>query len=312
VQPSPHDRITAIASKQWLLFLAAQARQAGLTKSALKWESRPGGPYERIQKGIYRLRDHPGPPFQLLGAALLAAGEGAVACRRSAGWVLGLDGVKEGIVEIAVAASRSHERTGIRRLVINPGHVVPLGPFRMTDPLTTLLDLADELDDITWEWSLESALRKELVTIDAINREIAQRSLMRCSGVARARRVLALRPAKARPTGSRLETEFIQLIRPVRQIPEPERQYPVIRHNRLVAKLDVAYPEVWGYTEVHGRQHRESLQHDTTRETTVASTLGWLASEVTSKDVRFLPRPTIRRLIEFIARAANRPPIVGT
>jgi hypothetical protein len=38
----------------------------------------------------------------------------------------------------------------------------------------------------------------------------------------------------------------------------------------------------------------------------VASTLGWLASEVTWEDVRKTPRPTINRMIDFIATAARR------
>ena len=118
----------------------------------------------------------------------------------------------------------------------------------------------------------------------------------------------ARRPLNARPTGSQLETEFLQLIRPVGAIPEPERQHPVARHGRIVARLDFAFPEVWAYTEVHGGQHRESLRYDTHRETTVALTLGWLEAEVTAGDVRNTPRPTVARMIEFIATAASRLP----
>jgi len=120
--------------------------------------------------------------------------------------------------------------------------------------------------------------------------------------------VLSLRTANARPTGSQLETEFLQLIRPVAAIPEPERQRPVVRHGEIVARLDFAFPDVWAYTEVHGAQHRESLRYDAYRETTVAATLGWLESEVTAGDVRNTPRPTVARMIEFLATAARRLP----
>jgi very-short-patch-repair endonuclease len=176
----------------------------------------------------------------------------------------------------------------------------------MTDALTTLLDLADELDDITWEWALESALRRGLVSVEEVIGETARRSRLHRAGAIRARRVLARRPRQGRPTGSQLETEFIQLIRPIPEIPEEERQRPVFRFGRLVARLDVAFPAVKAYTEVHGPQHRESLQYDTTRETTIAATLGWLASEVTARDIRSNPRPTINRMVEFIATAAAR------
>jgi very-short-patch-repair endonuclease len=176
----------------------------------------------------------------------------------------------------------------------------------MTDALTTLLDLAATLDDIRWEWALEYGLRHELFTVVAVELGVARRSQQRRPGVARARRVLALRPPKTRPTGSQLETEFLQLIRPVREIPEPERQYPVFRFQKVAARLDFAYVAVQAYTEVHGGQHRESLRYDANRETMVAATLGWLESEVTAGDIRDTPRPTISRMIEFIATASRR------
>jgi very-short-patch-repair endonuclease len=60
------------------------------------------------------------------------------------------------------------------------------------------------------------------------------------------------------------------------------------------------------YTEVHGGQHRQSLPYDANRETIIAGTLGWLASEVTSIDIRRTPKATIARMVEFIATATRR------
>jgi hypothetical protein len=96
----------------------------------------------------------------------------------------------------------------------------------MTAPVITVLDIAADLDDITWEWSVECAIRKDLVTMSAMTAEIDHRATLHRPGVGRARRVLALRPPNARATGSQLETEFIQLIRPVEEIPEEERHFP--------------------------------------------------------------------------------------
>jgi hypothetical protein len=146
----------------------------------------------------------------------------------------------------------------------------------------------------------------DLFTIPRLMTEVERRSHLHWTGIGRAQRVLALRPPGARPTGSQLETEFIQLIRPVEEIPEGERQVPIYRTGRIVARLDVAFPPVKAYTEVHGAQHRESLQYDTYRETTIAAAIGWLASEVTCRDIRNTPRATIGRIIEFIATASQR------
>jgi len=38
----------------------------------------------------------------------------------------------------------------------------------------------------------------------------------------------------------------------------------------------------------------------------VAATMGWLESEVTAGDIRVTTRPTISRMIEFIATASRR------
>jgi hypothetical protein len=306
VELSAHQLLTGVAASQWGLFTTKQALEAGLSRSTLQWESRPSGRFEQLLRGVYRLRDYPAPALQPLGAALLASGPGAVACGRSAAWALGLDGVEPGCLEVAVLPSRSHVRSHARRRLLVPSEIIPLGPFWMTDPITTLLDLAIELDDIKWEWSLESAARKGLVTIPALTASIDRRAQLHWMGVARARHVLVLRGVNARPTDSQLETEFIQLIRPVPEIPEGERQLPVYRHDRLVARLDVAFPPRMAYTEVHGSQHRESLPYDANRETIIAGTLGWLASEVTSLDIRRTPKATIGRMVEFIATATRR------
>jgi hypothetical protein len=306
VELAAHEVLTVVAVTQWGLFTTKQAFEAGLTRSTLQWESGPNGRFERLLRGVYRLRDYPAPPLQLLGAALLAHGPGAVACGKSAGWALGLDGIEPGCIDVAVLPSRSHVRPHTSRRILSPTEIVPLGPFFMTDPVTTLLDLATDLDDIKWEWSLESAARKDLVTISALMASVDRRAQLHWTGVTRARRVLALRPVDARPTDSQLETEFIQLIRPVPEIPEGERQLPVYRHDRIVARLDVAFPSRMAYTEVHGAQHRESLRYDASRETLVAGTLGWLESEVTAEDIRITRRATIARMVEFIATATQR------
>jgi very-short-patch-repair endonuclease len=300
------DALAAIATDQWGMFTTRQAKTAGFTTAQLRWYSRPEGPFEQMLRSVYRLRNYAAPALQVLGAALLARGPDAVACGNSAGWAHGFDGVKPGRIEMIIPARTSAVRDGIHRRVLDPSQIAALGPFRMTDALTTLLDLAATLDDVHWEWALEFGFRRKLFTPQEVDSGIARRSRQRRPGAVRARRVLSRRPANARPTGSQLETEFLQLIRPVREIPEPERQYPVVRLEQVVARLDFAFPTVQAYTEVHGGQHRESLRYDATRETMVAATLGWLESEVTAGDIRKTPRHTVSRMIEFIAMASRR------
>src|SRR5688572_12595541 len=51
-----------------------------------------------------------------------------------------------------------------RRDRLPDGWVVELGGVRCANGLTTMIDLARTLDDLTWEQALESALRKGLTT----------------------------------------------------------------------------------------------------------------------------------------------------
>ena len=82
----------------------------------------------------------------------------------------------------------------VRRLATDT--VVIAGGVPCVDPLTAPLDLAADVDDLVWEQALESALRRKLATIKAI--EEALPAMSRIPGVARIRRVLALRP-RGRP-----------------------------------------------------------------------------------------------------------------
>jgi hypothetical protein len=90
--------------------------------------------------------------------------------------------------------------------------------------ISALVDLAAELDDLSWEQALESALRAKLATITELEQILPELGRARTSGTARIRRVLALRPHRAPPTESLLETLAVQLIRTVPRLPTPTRQ----------------------------------------------------------------------------------------
>lgn len=175
-----------------------------------------------------------------------------------------------------------------------------------TDGLQTLLDLAADLNDLEWEQALESGLRKGLTTIDALECGRRELSASRTPGAARVRRVLGQRPAQVPPTESLLETLMVQLIRTIDDLPEPVRQFEVHdEHGGFVARVDLCFPDIGMFLELDGQQHKDQPVYDSTRETAVVATTGWLPGRFTWREVAHLQRTTARRLTG-IARQARR------
>src|SRR4051812_25578455 len=120
-----------------------------------------------------------------------------------------------------------------------------------TDGAQTMIDLAALVDDLVWEQSLESALRKRLLTIDDLVNALPDLSAARTPGTPRIRRVLALRPPDAPPTESLLETLTVQLARRVPVLGPPTRQLEVFdEHGIFIARLDLSWPELGLFLEL--------------------------------------------------------------
>jgi hypothetical protein len=175
-------------------------------------------------------------------------------------------------------------------------------------PLQVMIDLATVLDDDRWEQANESALNKKLFTFDDERALLGELSDRRTPGVARMRRVLALRPEGAAPTESRLETIAVQIARGAEGVPEPTRQHRVYnQHGEFVARLDVSWPELGGFLELDGLGHRGQPVYDATRESSVVNATGWLPNRMTWRETYGNPRWAARRMSEFIAQARRRP-----
>jgi hypothetical protein len=51
---SPLDLVVAIATRQWGLFTMDQALAGGFSWNQLRWQARPGGPFESLLRSVYR------------------------------------------------------------------------------------------------------------------------------------------------------------------------------------------------------------------------------------------------------------------
>jgi hypothetical protein len=174
--------------------------------------------------------------------------------------------------------------------------------------MQTLVDLAGTVTDSVWEQAFESALRKGLLSVGVLAAALPELGKLRVRGTGRIRRVLALRPPGAAPTGSLLETLMVQLARTVPGLPSPVRQLPIRdRSGRIIAYLDLAWPELGLFIELDGQQHLGQPVYDASRETAIVALTGWLCGRFTWREVVGNPVSTARRLSALADQARRRP-----
>jgi len=275
------------------LFTLEEATNRGLTRSALRWGVRRGR-WRRIDHAVYAEGADEPDVFDLARARVLASG--GVASGRLAAMLYKLDGIEH-----------PGDRP-LRQRVLPPQRVVVVDGLRCTDGLQTLVDLAADLDDPTWEQALESALRKRLTSIHDIEAALLGLGRARTSGVRRMRRVLAVRPDAAPPTESLLETLMVQLVRGVDGLPEATRQHEVVdKYGSFVARVDLSWPELGLFLELDGQHHDEQPVYDARRETAVVAATGWLPGRFTWREVVSIPTTTARRLVALAEQANRRP-----
>jgi very-short-patch-repair endonuclease len=272
------------------LFTTDEAREAGLTAEALRSGKRARR-FRSIGRGVYGAGPEEPTPLDWARADVLR--RHADARGHLAGVLHGLDSV-----ELDERATR-RDRLPAERLVIAAGQPC-------ADGLQTLADLAATLDDLTFEHALESALRKDLTSIAAVEEALPTLGAARVPGTARIRRVLALRPPGAPPTESLLETLMVQLARDVPEAGELVRQHVVWGENdRFIARLDLSRPDIGFFIELDGQGYHGQPVYDAMRETAVVAETGWLPGRFTWTEVTRLQNTTKRRLAG-VARQARR------
>jgi len=262
------------------------AAESGMTRAQLR-HGESTRRWVRVGRGVYRFGSDTVSPFDQC-LALVVATEG-VASGAIAGVLHGYDSVDLGEPEVTVPPGASHKRAGVRRRELHCPIVV-IGGIPTTAALEALIDLATVLDDLRWEQALESALRKRLVAIVDLERLLPELGRRRNPGTSRIRRVLALRPKGAAPTGSVLETLFVQLRRTVLGSTEPCRQVEVRdQYGETVAFVDFAWPELGIFIELDGQHHLGQPVHDARRETAVVASRGWLVGRFTGTRSSVIP-----------------------
>jgi hypothetical protein len=278
---------------------------SGLSRGQLR-AGEAAGRWRRVVTDGYRIGARDVTPLdRALGRVVVTDG---VASGALGALLLDLDAGGAAVPDVTVDRTASTQHRGLRHRLLSPDHIITVSGFRCTDGLQTLEDLAHRLDDDRWEQALESALRKDLVTVAALEDDLPHLGAQRIRGTRRIRRVLLARPLGAPPTESLLETLMVQIARLVPFLPPPQRQVDVFdAHGRFVARVDLAWPELGLFIELDGEHHLGQPLYDANRETAIVAATGWLCGRFTWTECTTHRIATARRLDALVRQARNRP-----
>jgi predicted transcriptional regulator of viral defense system len=178
-----HDGRYRLAESQAGYFTAGQAVQAGMDRSTLLHHARPGGRYERVRRGLYRIRHFPSSPHGHVVAAWLDLPAPAVVSHESALELWDLTDVVPHAVHITLPREKRgrRPRTGVRfhTLTHTPGpdEVSRIDGVLATTPERTIVDsLEAGTQPEQIELAIEQALERGLTTPRRLRAAAARRS----------------------------------------------------------------------------------------------------------------------------------------
>jgi hypothetical protein len=157
----------------------------------------------------------------------------------------------------------------------------------VTTPERTLLDLGAVCHESIVEMALDTAEKRELVTLDSVRATVRRLGRSGRNGVGPLRRLLDARSPGRKPPESEMETLMLQVIRR-NGFPEPVTQFEIRRAGQFVARVDAAYPQWRIAIEYDSYKHhtgQKAIDRDSDRRNKVIAA-GWLPVSVTAADLR--------------------------
>jgi hypothetical protein len=128
-----------------------QAHAAGVTRHALQYRLRAGGPWRRLLPGVYIAASGTSTVIQQEMAALLYAGPGSMITGLAAVRHYSIRGPVTEVTDVLIPASRRRNDASfvrIHRTTRMPDRVSHLGPLRYAPPARAVADTVRGLDDL--------------------------------------------------------------------------------------------------------------------------------------------------------------------
>lgn len=284
--------------RQHGLITAAQARQAGLTRSAIRHRV-AAGRWVRRQPGVYQLVGTASTWESRLLARVLAAGPEALATHRSSAALWQLDGSRLGLPELSIAEGRRfHGPPGVR--VHRSGDLHLVTPvMRSGVPTTpvarTLLDLGGVVPAPLLHLAVDDARRRGLADWDALLDTLVAHARRGRRGVGSLRALLQAHGDEVRATDSGFERLVISSLGSA-GLPAPLLQHPVELGGRRY-RIDLAYPERRLAIELDGAVHlrRDVWEADHERQNALVLA-GWTVLRFTWREYERRPADVVAQV----------------
>lgn len=250
----------------------------------------------RVHRGVYAVAGSRDTFEFRVMAAVLAAGEGAIASHRCGAALYGLRRIRCDRPVITVSGRSAPQLDGIeshRRDILTGLDRARIGVIPVTSPTWAAVDLAGELDltkspeRARLGGVIDDVLVRRLASISAFERLIERVAPSRLPGVAVLKELVAERRAGKRPSETGLEDELLEVFR-AHGLPEPSRQYVLPLPGGSSARFDASYPDLLLGFEADGDTwHKGLLDHmrDEARDEE-CHRLGWTVRRYSTDDIR--------------------------
>lgn len=253
------ETMRRMAEQQHGLISREQALAQGMNSDQIGGHLRRGS-LERVARNVYRIPGSVPTWRQRLLAAVWAAGHGAAASRRSAAAMWGLPGFPQSPIEVTQArgpSSRSPDPGLHDSRFLPPHQVSVVSAVPTTCPERTLLDLCGCVHPGRAERALDSALARDLTTVQGIGLMLAETGARGRDGTAVLRRILAVRTEDYVPPESELEALLLAVLVGA-GVPLPDRQKSVGGTSAPIGRVDFVYRAARIVIEVDSRRYHSS------------------------------------------------------
>jgi predicted transcriptional regulator of viral defense system len=172
-----HGALYLVAEQQAGYFTAAQARQAGFSRTLLSYHV-GSGRFVRVRPHVYRLSQFPASSHEDLNVAWLEVGAEAVISHDSALALYGLSDLLPAQVHVTVPRTASRRRPGMRLHTkrLSPQEVTRYEGLPVTTVRRTLVDVAAAgLADEQVQLAIREALRRGLIAQEDLQALASQR-----------------------------------------------------------------------------------------------------------------------------------------
>ena len=304
-----------MAARQWGAVGRDQLRAAGLSEDAV-WRLIKDQRLVEILPRVYRVAGAAQHWHQSLMAACLWGGDIAVASHRSAAALWCLDGFgseKAGLIEITSPKQKHFPgRFRLYRAEVAPAFATRKRGIPVTNAFRTVLDLVNVLDEHRANQLLDEALRKGLVSMEALWRFVRRESGPGRRGVGKLRRLLEQRDPAYRPSASEFQAAVRALLVGA-GLAFVEEYVVTDSEGRFVARVDFLLDDAPVVIEADGRATHSSRldwEHDLERRNGITAQ-GLAVIHVTRDRLRNHPDELLAEIFETRQRQLRRRGVAG-